>query len=84
MICLTRAPDRRIGTAGIPVWEWPGASLGRCPRQLEGVSARVFGPRHLLWEKESTERGTGRPLRPKDVRSMESLREILTAGLVPG
>jgi hypothetical protein len=33
-------------------------------------------------EKESYERGTGRPLRPKDVKSMETLREIIAAGLL--
>ena len=81
---LTRTQDNRVTTAGIPVWEWPDGSLGQRPRRVEGVGARVVGPRQLLWEKESTERGTGRPLRPKDIQSMETLREIIATGLVPG
>jgi hypothetical protein len=81
---LTRTSNGRVITAGIPVWEWPDGSLGRRPRHLEGVAARVVGPRQLHWEKASTERGTGRPLRPKDVTSMETLREIIASGLIPG
>lgn len=81
---LARTPDCRVITAGIPVWEWPDGSLGRRPRRLEGIDARVVGPRQLLWEKESTERGTGRPLRPKDVQSMATLLEIIATGLIPG
>jgi hypothetical protein len=81
---LTRTPDGRVITAGIPVWEWPPRSLGQTPRRLEGISVRVVGPRQLLWEKESTEQGTGRPLRPKDVESMATLREIIADGVVHG
>jgi hypothetical protein len=81
---LDRTPDGRVITAGIPVWEWPRGALGRSPLTLEGIAARVVGPRQLHWEKASTERGTGRPLRTKDVKSMETLCEIIAAGLIPG
>jgi hypothetical protein len=84
VLYLTRAANGRIITDGIPVWEWPAASLGSRPRGLEGILARVVGPRQLLWEKESTERGTGRPLRPKDLVSMETLREIIGVNLMRG
>jgi hypothetical protein len=77
---LARNEDGQIITHGIPVWLWPEETLGRRVLQLEGAAARVIGPRQLLWEKESYERGVGRPLRPKDVVSMQTLREIIAAG----
>jgi hypothetical protein len=84
VIYLTRRTDGVVVTQGIPVWEWPPGSLGQQPRHLEGIAARVVGPRQLLWEKESYERGTGRPPRPKDLVSMETLRTMIAAGIGPG
>ena len=49
-----------------------------------GMNDILVGPRQLLWEKGSTERGTDRPLRPKDVRSMETLKAIIADGRARG
>jgi hypothetical protein len=43
----------------------------------------VVDPRQLLAEKEGYERGTGRPLRPKDLESIGVLRRIVAEQL-PG
>lgn len=84
VIYLARRSDGVIITRGFLEWEWPAGSLGRRPRRLEGIAARVTGPRQLLWEKETYKRGTGRPLRPKDHVSMQTLREMIAAGIGAG
>jgi hypothetical protein len=77
VIYLTRLPDGRIVTHGIPVWTWPDGSLMARSRRLAGLAAYVVSPAQLLWEKESYEGGTGRPLRPKDIESMRVLRGMI-------
>jgi hypothetical protein len=84
VIYLTRRSGGVIITQGIPEWEWPAGSLGRRPRLLDGIGARVVDPRQLLWEKEGYERGTGRPPRPKDLVSMETLRAMIAEGQTAG
>jgi hypothetical protein len=74
IIYLTRLPDGRIITHGIPVWTWPDGSLSSRQVQMGGLSARVMSPMQMLWEKEGYEIGTGRPPRPKDLESMKVLR----------
>jgi hypothetical protein len=81
IIYLTRAPDGRVVTHGIPVWAWPPSSLPPHAFALAGVTARAVSPEQLLWEKESYEQGTGRPLRPKDVESMKVLQRMVSARL---
>lgn len=65
---------------GVPTdWGWlPGAFLP-APRRLGAIACRVVSPRQLLAEKLSYERNTGRPLRPKDRRSIGALREVVAA-----
>jgi hypothetical protein len=78
-IFLERIPEGRIITHGIPVWTWPAAALPSRRLMLNGLAASVVDPELLLWEKESYEQGTGRPLRPKDVQSIATLRRIIAA-----
>ncbi|MGH2588515.1 MAG: nucleotidyltransferase domain-containing protein [Dehalococcoidia bacterium] len=78
IIYLTRSLDGRVVTHGIPVWAWPPSSLPLRAFTLAGVRARAVSPEQLLWEKESYEQGTGRPLRPKDVESMKVLRSVIS------
>jgi hypothetical protein len=79
IIYLAHAADGRVITHGIPVWTWPAASRPDRRVSLGGVAVRAVEPEQLLWEKESYERGTGRPPRPKDIDSMHVLRGIIAA-----
>lgn len=65
---------------GVPTdWGWLPGALLPAPRRLGAVACRVVSPRQLLAEKLSYERNTGRPLRPKDRRSIRALREVVAS-----
>ncbi|MFJ7511711.1 hypothetical protein ACIQW7_19960 [Peribacillus simplex] len=46
---------------------------------LQGVSISVLNPYQLLEEKRVYEQGTGRTLRPKDLKSIEIIQQIIDA-----
>jgi hypothetical protein len=76
VVYLERGSDGNIVTHGIPGWVWRADALPLRRWFLHGVSSRVVSPAQLIAEKEGYERGTSRPLRPKDVESIAVLHQI--------
>lgn len=76
-VVLTRAGDGRIVAHGIPEWTWSADALPLRRFTLRGISACVVSAQQLLAEKEGYERGTGRPLRGKDLESIKCLQTIV-------
>ena len=67
----------------IPEWIWRPNSLSWPPFRLGDLSCRVISPEQMLDEKVNYETGTGRSLRPKDLRSMAILRRIIAEKASP-
>lgn len=63
---------------GIPEWVWLPGALSLPPQELDGLFCNVISPEQLLEEKVGYEAGTGRPLRPKDLQSIQMLQEIIS------
>lgn len=61
----------------IPEWVWLPGALSLPLQELDGLFCHVVSPEQLLAEKIGYQAGTGRPLRPKDVQSIETLRQIV-------
>ncbi|WHY96911.1 nucleotidyltransferase domain-containing protein [Peribacillus simplex] len=64
---------------GFPDWVWRNDALPMEPYNLQGISINVLNPYQLLEEKKVHEQGTGRTLRPKDLKSMEIIQQIIDA-----
>ncbi|WP_260288546.1 nucleotidyltransferase domain-containing protein [Peribacillus aracenensis] len=62
---------------GFPEWVWRKDALPMEPYNLRGISMNVLNPYQLLEEKKVYEQGTGRTLRPKDLKSMEIIKRSL-------
>lgn len=77
LVFIERASDGSVGVPGIPSWGWLPGALDEPPRTLEGVTCRPLSMAQLADEKERYERGTGRPLRPKDIESLDILYRLL-------
>lgn len=76
-VFIERSRDGSVGVPGIPSWGWLAGALEEPTRSLEGVTFRPLSAAQLLDEKQQYKRGTGRPLRAKDVESVGVLRHIL-------
>ena len=77
LVFIARAVDGSVGVPGIPSWGWLPGALDEPPRTLEGVTCRPLSLVQLADEKERYERGAGRPLRPKDIESLDILHRLL-------
>ncbi|MGE7907167.1 nucleotidyltransferase domain-containing protein [Peribacillus sp. NPDC094092] len=64
---------------GFPDWVWRKDALPLELYNLQGISINVLNPYQLLEEKKVHEQGTGRTLRPKDLKSMEMIQQIIDA-----
>lgn len=64
---------------GFPDWVWRKDALPMELYNLQGVSISVLNPYQLLEEKRVYEQGTGRTLRPKDLKSIEIIQQIIDA-----
>ncbi|MBT2667389.1 hypothetical protein J7J00_18085 [Bacillus sp. ISL-4] len=64
---------------GFPDWVWRKDALPMEPCNLQGISINVLNPYQLLEEKKVHEQGTGKTLRPKDLKSMEIIQQIIDA-----
>ena len=60
-----------------PDWVWTKDALPNRLYTLEGVTSHVLSPQQLLQEKEVHEQGTGKKLRPKDIKSIEIIKQII-------
>ncbi len=69
--------EEEVFVENIPDWIWLPEALTFPPQQLQGLLCNVISPEQLLEEKEGYQRGTGRPQRPKDLKSVEVLREYI-------
>ncbi|MGG3836921.1 hypothetical protein ABEV00_07800 [Paenibacillus thiaminolyticus] len=76
---LTRSSEGHIIPNGLPEWVWRADSLPLQQYTLNGISAFVLSPTHLLEEKEVFEQ-IGRTPRLKDIESKKILRSILAEG----
>ena len=79
IVFIARAADGSAGVPGIPSWGWLHGALDEPLRTLEGVTCRPLSAAQLADEKQQYEEGTGRPLRPKDIQSMEILHRLMTS-----
>ena len=68
----------RTVTPGREFWPWPDQAFSNARYELDGISCRAMSVESLLEEKENYERYSGRPLREKDVVSIELLRSLLS------
>ena len=66
----------RTVTPGREFWPWPDDAFGNRRHALHGISCRVMSVESLLEEKANFERYSGRPLREKDLVSIELLRSL--------
>ncbi len=76
-VVLIVRKGEEVSVENIPEWNWLPDALTFPPQQLNGLSCNVLSPQQLLEEKEGYEKGTGRPLRPKDLQSIAVLRQIV-------
>lgn len=70
---------RRGGEIVVPGYEeWPfqPGAFPAAPKSLAGVGCRLVSVGELLHEKLHHEQWSGRPPRPKDLESIELLREL--------
>jgi hypothetical protein len=74
---VERTDTGAVVTRGYERWPWPNGMLDGPPRALRGTACRVLTEHALLDEKETYEGWSGRPLRPKDVASLELLRQLV-------
>ena len=76
-VFIERGPDGALVTRDYERWPWSESTIEGPWRCLRGVACRVMSPDSLLDEKERYVEWSGRLPRPKDLHSMELLREIV-------
>ncbi len=67
----------RFVTRGWEQWPWPKGAFPNRLFEFDGLRCRAMTIDALIEEKENYGQFTGRPLRPKDRESLESLRALL-------
>ena len=67
----------RTITPGREFWPWPDDAFTNRRHTLHGITCRAMSLESLFEEKENYERYSGRPLRAKDLVSIELLRSLL-------
>ena len=82
VVFIAKNQAGQIYTPDIPAWTWHPDSLSIPPHQLSGLTCQILSPQQLLAEKESYEEGTGRPLRPKDLQSIEILKSYMRKSML--
>ncbi|MEZ4570217.1 MAG: hypothetical protein R2849_07800 [Thermomicrobiales bacterium] len=77
-VFLERSADGSVSAHGMPDWRWRSDALPLRRHCFDGICARVVAPQQMLQDFHGYEAATGRPLRPKDAGTMETLRAIIT------
>ena len=72
---IKRDADGRFVTPGREFWPWP--PFPQVLRTLEGVACRTMSAEALLEEKVNYEKYSKRPPRPKDLKSIQTLRSLV-------
>ena len=72
---IKKDEEGRFVTPGREFWPWP--SFPQALRTLDGVACRTMSVEALLEEKVNYEKYSRRAPRPKDLKSIETLRSLL-------
>jgi hypothetical protein len=78
-ILLVAREKGSVVVRGLERWPFPPGAFGEVQRTLGALTCRVFSIAHLLDERERHHLWSGRDLRPKDVESIRTLRELAAA-----
>jgi hypothetical protein len=79
-VLLVARNGRDIVVRGLETWPFPPGTFGNVRRSLDGVTCRLFSATVLLHEREHHRLWSGREPRPKDIVSIEMLRELTARG----
>ncbi|MBV7331203.1 hypothetical protein KFU94_23795 [Chloroflexi bacterium TSY] len=77
IIFIGKNVSGQIFTPDVPEWIWLPNALSLPACQLCDLWCPVLSPEQMVDEKKSYKEGTGRPPRPKDLRSLEILRRYM-------
>jgi hypothetical protein len=75
-VLLVTRSGRGVVVPGLEKWPSPTGSFGDLCRTLGDVTCRVLPAATLLYEREHHHRWSGREVRPKDIASIQVLREL--------